>query len=73
MALTKTSITVSDGIFQEAKKYSSNFSALAADALKEYMRRKHVEKAVSSFGKWASRDEDSVNIVNKLRNNFIFN
>ena len=67
MALTKTSITISDDIFQEAKKYSSNFSLLVSDALKEYMRKKHVEKAVSSFGKWASRDEDSVDIVNKLR------
>lgn len=67
MALAKTSIAISDDIFREAKRYSSNFSALVADALKEYIRRRHVEKAVSSFGKWTSRDEDSVDIVNKLR------
>lgn len=63
----KTSINIPDDIFNEAKKLSDNFSAVVADALKEYLRRKKVEKAVSSFGKWGKRDKRSVDIVNEIR------
>ncbi len=63
----KTSINIPDDIFNEAKKLSNNFSSVVADALKEYLRRKKVEKAMSSFGKWKQRDKSSVEIVNEVR------
>jgi predicted CopG family antitoxin len=63
----KTSINIPDDIFNEAKKLSDNFSSVVAEALKEYLRKKKVEKAMSSFGKWESRDKNSVDIVNDMR------
>lgn len=63
----KTSVNIPDDIFNEAKKLSDNFSSVVADALKEYLRRKKVEKAMSSFGKWGQRDRRSVDIVNDIR------
>jgi predicted CopG family antitoxin len=63
----KTSVNIPDDIFNEVKKLSDNFSAVVAEALKEYLRRKKVEKAMSSFGKWEQRDKSSVEIVKDMR------
>lgn len=63
----KTSISIPDDIFNEAKKLSDNFSSVVTEALQEYLRRKKVEKAVSSFGKWEKRDKGSVDIVSEMR------
>jgi hypothetical protein len=63
----KTSVNIPDDIFNEAKKLSDNFSSVVADALKEYLRKKKVEKAAESFGKWGKRDKSSTEIVNEMR------
>lgn len=63
----KTSINIPDDIFNEAKKLSDNFSSVVSEALKEYLRKKRVERAMSSFGKWGKRDKRSVDIVNEER------
>lgn len=63
----KTSINIPEDIFNEAKKLSDNFSSVVTEALKEYLRKKKVEKAMSSFGKWEDRDKSSVDIVNDIR------
>lgn len=68
MSLIKTSITIPDDIYNKAKETSDNFSALVAEALKEYFRKEKIRKAVASFGSWEQRDKDSVEIVNELRN-----
>jgi len=65
--MIKTSITIPDDLFKEAKEFSDNFSALVTESIKDYMRKKKVEKALNSFGKWGERNEDSVDIVNELR------
>ena len=65
--MVKTSVTIPDDIFEEAKEFSDNFSALVTEAIKDYIRKKKVEKALNSFGQWGDRDEDSVTIVNDLR------
>ena len=65
--MTKTSVTIPDDIFEEAKEFSDNFSALVTEAIKDYIRKKKVEKALKSFGQWSDRDKDSVAIVNDLR------
>ena len=63
----KTSVNIPEDIFNEAKKVSGNFSSLVAEALREYLRRKKVEKAISSFGKWEKRKKESADIVNEMR------
>ena len=63
----KTSINIPDDIFNEAKKLSDNFSSVVSEALKEYLRKKRIERAMSSFGKWGKRDKRSVDIVNEER------
>lgn len=67
MSLVKTSITIPEDVLQQAKKASDNFSSLVTQALKEYLRKKAVNKAINSFGKWEEREESSVEIVNKMR------
>ncbi|MBA4349314.1 MAG: hypothetical protein C0415_04920 [Thermodesulfovibrio sp.] len=65
--MVKTSITIPDDVYKEAKKQSNNFSLLVSEALKEYLRMKTVEKAKASFGKWEKRDKASIDIVKELR------
>ena len=65
--MAKASVTIPDDIFEEAKEFSDNFSALVTEAIKDYIRKKKVEKALKSFGQWSDRDKDSVAIVNDLR------
>ena len=65
--MAKTSVTIPDDLLREARKLSDNFSALVTEAIKDYMRKKKVEKALHSFGKWGDRDKDSVDLVNEMR------
>jgi len=67
MRLTKTSITLPDDLLQEARTVSKNVSALIAEALREYLHQRKVQKAMESFGAWKSRDGDSIDMVNSLR------
>lgn len=67
MSLVKTSITIPEDVLSDAKKTSDNFSAFVTEALKEYIRKKNVEKAVASFGKWKGREKSSVEVVKELR------
>ena len=63
----KTSINIPEDIFNEAKKLSGNFSSIVAEALREYLRKKRLQRALSSFGKWVGREESSVDMVNEMR------
>ena len=65
--MAKTSVTIPDDLLEEAKQLSDNFSALVTEAIKDYMRKKKVEKALNSFGKWSDRGKDSVDLVNEMR------
>ncbi len=65
--MAKTSVTIPDDIFEQAKELSDNFSALVTEAVSDLIRKKKIERAQKSFGKWAKRDKDSVDIVNELR------
>ena len=67
MHLTKTSITLPDDLLKEAKTISRNISALVAEALREYIRQRKIEKAMESFGSWKGREGSSTDMVNKLR------
>ena len=63
----KASVTIPDDVYEEVKKLSDNFSFIVAEALKEYLRKKKIEKAVGSFGTWETREESSADIVNNMR------
>jgi predicted CopG family antitoxin len=65
--MVKTSVTIPDDVYKEAKKQSENFSMLVSEALKAYFRMRKVEKARASFGKWEKRDKESADIVKELR------
>ena len=67
MHLTKTSITLPDDLLREAKSISQNFSGLVAEALREYIQQRKVQKAMERFGSWKGRDESSVDMVNEMR------
>ncbi|MBK5275737.1 MAG: type II toxin-antitoxin system CcdA family antitoxin [Desulfuromonadales bacterium] len=67
MHLTKTSITLPDDLLQEARSISKNVSALIADALREYLHQRKIQKALESFGAWKEREGDSTDTVNSLR------
>jgi metal-responsive CopG/Arc/MetJ family transcriptional regulator len=67
MHLTKTSITLPDDLLKEAKSLSKNFSGLVADALREYIRQRKIQKALESFGSWQEREASSVDMVNEMR------
>ena len=65
--MIKTSITIPNDLFEEAKDISGNFSALATEAIGDYIRKKKIEKALKSRGTWAGRKKKSTDIVNELR------
>lgn len=67
MPLVKTSVTVPDEIYKIAKKESRNFSSVVTEALKEYLTKRKMKKAIASFGKWEKRSQKSVDIVREMR------
>lgn len=67
MEKIKTSVTLPEDIYSEAKELSVNFSLLVTNALRDYLKKIKIEKALESFGSWERREQDSVDIVNQLR------
>lgn len=67
MGLIKTSITIPEEVYKEIKKVSKNFNAIAAEALKDYLKKEKVRKATASFGSWERRPKKSVDFVNEMR------
>jgi hypothetical protein len=63
----KTCVNIPDEVFNEVKALSGNFSSLVTEALRDYIRKAKVQKALSSFGKWEHRKETSVDLVNRMR------
>lgn len=67
MKIVKKTISLPEELFEEARGLSGNFSGLVEIALREYLHRSRVAKALESFGQWQPRKEDSAAIVNDLR------
>ncbi|MCD6570353.1 MAG: type II toxin-antitoxin system CcdA family antitoxin [Deltaproteobacteria bacterium] len=67
MNTIKTSISIPNQVFQEAKDLSDNFSSLVTEALEEYIRKKKIDRAISSFGKLEERRKSSTAIVDGIR------
>jgi Post-segregation antitoxin CcdA len=67
MTVIKKTVSLSSDIVDEVQALFSNFSLAVETALKEYLHHYRVQKALESFGKWESRDKDSVALINELR------
>ena len=67
MKTIKTSVTIPDELYREAKSLSANFSAIVSRALREYLQTEKIKKAIDSFGTWEERESSSVEIVNAFR------
>jgi hypothetical protein len=67
MSIVKKTVSLSSELFDESRLISSNFSWVVEAALRDYLQHYRVQKAMQSFGKWESRDVDSVTLTNKLR------
>ena len=66
--MLRATVTLPDDLFKEAKEFSGdNFSALVSEALRKYLREAKTQKALDSFGSWADRGKNSVDIVNDMR------
>lgn len=65
--MAKTSVTIPDDLYQQAKEFSDNFSSFVSEAIKEHIRKLKVASALKSFGKWQERDKESTEIVKELR------
>ncbi len=67
MSVIKKTISIDEDLIEQSKKISKNFSAIVNEALQFYLKQGRIKKAIKSFGQWDSRSEDSVTIVNQLR------
>ena len=67
MGAIKKTVSIDEKIAQEASDIAPNFSAVVEAALVEYIQHHRAQKALQSFGKWSEREENSAEIVNKLR------
>ena len=65
--MAKTSVTIPDDLYQQAKELSDNFSSFVTEAIKDHIRKVKVANALKSFGKWGERDKESTDIVRELR------
>ena len=65
--MKKTYISISDEIFEETKSISDNFNSIVSEALIEYIKKKRIENAKNSFGKWKNRTESTEEIMKKIR------
>lgn len=65
--MAKTSITIPDDLFREARELTDNFSCFVTEAVKEHIRIMKVRKGMQSFGKWEARDKESTDIVRDIR------
>lgn len=65
--MAKTSVTIPDDLYQQAKELSDNFSSFVTEAIKDHIRKVKVANALKSFGKWEKRDKESTDIVRELR------
>ena len=67
MGLVKRSVTIPEELYKESKRVGDNFSSLVTEALADYLKRRAIDKATESFGKWEPRDKESTEIANELR------
>ncbi len=67
MSIIKKTISIDEDLLEQSKAFSKNFSAIVNEALQLYLAQRRIKKAMKSFGQWEKRSEDSVDIVNQMR------
>jgi post-segregation antitoxin (ccd killing protein) len=67
VSIIKKIISIDEDLLEQSKAFSKNFSAIVNEALQLYLVQRRIKNAMKSFGQWENRSEDSVAIVNQLR------
>ncbi len=67
MAVIKKTISLPEELYKEAENISHNFSEIVKEALSEYIKKKKIEKALSTAGTFKDLKETGVEYVDKMR------
>lgn len=68
MATIKKTISLPKELYEEAENLSHNFSEIIREALSEYIKKKKIEKALSTAGAFRDMKETGIEYVDKIRN-----
>jgi len=63
----KKTISLPEELYREAEGISHNFSEIVKEALSEYIKRKKIEKTISTAGAFKDLKETGVEYVDKMR------
>ena len=67
MATIKKTISLPEELYKEAESISNNFSEIVKEALSDYLKRKKIEKALSTAGVLKDFKENSIEYVDRMR------
>ena len=68
MATIKKTISLPEELYKEAENLSHNFSEIVKEALSEYIKKKKIEKALSTAGAFKDMKETGIEYVDRIRN-----
>ncbi len=68
MAAIKKTISLPEELYKEAENLSNNFSEIVKEALSEYIKKKKIEKTLSTAGAFKDMKETGIEYVDKIRN-----
>ena len=72
MATIKKTISLPEELYKEAENLSQNFSEIVKEALSEYIKKKKIEKALSTAGAFNDMKETGTEYVDRIRNEDIY-
>ncbi len=67
MATIKKTVSLPEELYKEAENISHNFSEVVKEALSEYIKRKKIEKALSTAGALKNLKQTGIEYVDKMR------
>ncbi len=68
MVTIKKTISLPEELYKEAENLSQNFSEIFKEALSEYIKKKKIEKALSTAGAFKDMKETGIEYVDRIRN-----
>ncbi|WP_293447859.1 type II toxin-antitoxin system CcdA family antitoxin [Persephonella sp.] len=68
MATIKKTISLPEELYKEAENLSQNFSEIVKESLSEYIKKKKIEKALSTAGDFKDIKETGIEYVDRIRN-----
>ena len=72
MALVKKTVSLPEELYREAKSISDNFSEIVKEALSEYIKRKKIEKVLSTTGALKELKGTGIEYVDRMRKEDLF-